>query len=85
MLAEADKLDVQASCVWQALLHSLCVQQCYMGYNKNVTGYVTEALEFYSNSAPDGALATLIHNNAYKATGTHHQLAIHLCTAIGAS
>mmetsp|Transcript_11458 Transcript_11458/g.14932 ORF Transcript_11458/g.14932 Transcript_11458/m.14932 type:complete len:357 (-) Transcript_11458:319-1389(-) len=35
----------------------------FMGYNKNVTKYVKEALEFESNTP--GASTTFIHNNAY--------------------
>merc|ERR1719453_3002159 len=36
----------------------------YMGYNKNVTPYVLNALEF--EKATPGAATTFIHNNAYK-------------------
>merc|ERR1719247_800242 len=36
----------------------------YMGYNKNVTPYVLNALEF--EKATPGASTTFVHNNAYK-------------------
>ena len=38
----------------------------FMGYNKNVTRYVQQALDFAGTPAAEGALLTFIHNNAYK-------------------
>eukprot|EP00658_Telonema_sp_P-2_P002152 TRINITY_DN10815_c0_g1_i2.p1 TRINITY_DN10815_c0_g1~~TRINITY_DN10815_c0_g1_i2.p1 ORF type:complete len:241 (+),score=47.71 TRINITY_DN10815_c0_g1_i2:181-903(+) len=38
----------------------------YMGYNKNVARYVTEAIDFQANSGADDTLLTLIHNNHYQ-------------------
>lgn len=37
--------------------------EVFMGYNKNVTGYVAKALEF--ERANPGAVTTFIHNNEY--------------------
>lgn len=68
----------------------------YMGYNKNVTKYVTEARDFEAKTP--GASTTFLHNNAYKrdelaecfernAEGMLKNMAVHelalLCTYYG--
>jgi len=63
----------------------------YMGYNKNVTKYVTLARE--AEAANPGAVTTFIHNNAYKpeelsecfernAEGMLKNMAVHECALL---